>query len=108
MKDGGSANKTHVLDVANYNYWKPMMVAFLKSIGKKAWKVMIKGWKHLVITFEDGTTSLKPKAEWMDAEEEEALGNYKALNAILNGVDKNMSKLINTCSEAKKKHGRFS
>lgn len=46
---------------------------------------MIKGWKHLIITYKDGTTSLKPKVDWTD---DEALGNSKALNVILNGVNK--------------------
>lgn len=44
---------------------------------------------------------MKPKAEWTKDEDEEALGNSKALNAIFNGLDKNMFKLINTCTEAK-------
>lgn len=54
-----------------------------------------------MITYEDGTTSLKPEVKWTDAEDEEYLGNSKALNAIFNFVDKNMFRLINTCSEAK-------
>lgn len=62
---------------------------------------MIKGWKHPVVTFEDGTTSLNPKAEWTGVEDEEALGNTKALNFIFNSVDKKFFRLINTCSEAK-------
>ncbi|MCI58930.1 gag-pol polyprotein, partial [Trifolium medium] len=66
-----------------------------------AWKAIIKGWTHPVVTVEDGTTSLKPEAEWSEAEVNEALRNSKALNAIFNGVDKNMFKLINTCTEAK-------
>lgn len=101
MKDGGSVNKPPILDVTNYDYWKVMIVLFLKSLGNKGWKVVIKGWKHSVITSKDGTTSLKPEAEWTDVEDEEALGNSKPLNAISNGVDNNMFRLINTCSKAK-------
>ena len=33
--------------------------------------------------------------------DDEDFGNDKALNAIFNGVDKNMFRLINTCTEAK-------
>lgn len=76
------------------------MVAFLKSLGNKAWKVMLKGWKHLIIIVEDGTTNLKSETIWTNAEDEEALRNSKALNEIFNGVDKNMFRLINTCSKA--------
>lgn len=57
-----------------------------------------------MVASEDGITSLKPGAEWTDVEDDEddeALGNSKALSVIFNGVDKNMLRLINTCSEAK-------
>lgn len=65
-----------------------MMVDFLKSLGNKAWKTMIQGWKHPIITSKDDTTNLKPEADWTDAANNETLGNSKALNAIFNGVDK--------------------
>lgn len=39
---------------------------------------------------------IEPKVE-----DDEALGNSKALNIILKGVDKNMLRLINTCLEVK-------
>ena len=39
--------------------------------------------------------------EWTAAEDELALGNSKALNALFNGVDKNMFKLIKQCTVAK-------
>lgn len=61
-----------------------------------------KSVEHPVVTFEDGTINLKPEAEWTDAKDEEALENSKALNVIFNGVDKNMFRLINIYSEAKK------
>lgn len=73
------------------------MVSFLKSMGNKTGKSVIKWWTYPVVTFEDGTTSLKREVEWNDVEDEEALGNSKALNVIFNGVDKNMFMLINTC-----------
>lgn len=34
-------------------------------------------------------------------EDDEALGNSKSLSFIFNGVDKNMFRFINTCTEAK-------
>jgi len=36
------------------------------------------------------TGVVKPEEEWTVAEDELALGNSKALNALFNGVDKNM------------------
>lgn len=70
------------------------MVVFLKSMGNKAWKDVLKGSKHLVVTSKDGNTSLKLEVEWTD---DEALGSQKALNDIFNSVDKNMLRLIKTC-----------
>jgi hypothetical protein len=46
------------------------------------------------------TTVLKPE-EWTTAEDELDLGNSKALNALFNGVDKNMFRLIKQCTVAK-------
>lgn len=62
---------------------------------------MIKGWKHPVITSQDGSTSLKPEADWSKDEADEAFSNDKDLNVVFNGFDKNMFILINTCTEAK-------
>ncbi|XP_057444286.1 uncharacterized protein LOC130736472 [Lotus japonicus] len=61
------------------------------------------GWKHPVNIPKEGSSvgELKPEDEWNKEEDEEALGNSKALNAIFNGVDKNMFRLINTCTVAK-------
>lgn len=95
--DGWSINRPHVLDGKNYDYWKAKMLAFLISIDIKTWKVVVKGLKHLVITYEDGSTSLKPGANWSKDEYDKTLGNDKALNVIFNGVDKNMFRLIQTC-----------
>lgn len=100
--DVGSANMPLVLDGKNYDYWKSKMVAFLKSIVNKTWKIMVKGWKHPIITSQDGSTSLNPEVDWSKDEDDEDLGNNKSLNYIFNGVDKNIFRLINTCNEAKK------
>lgn len=58
-RDEGSVNKPLLLDETNYYYWKAKMVAFIKSIGSKTLKVVVKGWKHPKTTSEDGSTSLK-------------------------------------------------
>ena len=47
------------------------------------------------------TDELKPEENWTREEDELALGNSKALNALFNGVNKNIFKLINTCTVAK-------
>lgn len=75
IKDEGLVNKLHVLDGTNYDYWKTMMVTFLKFMDNKAWKYMIKWWTQPVVTFEYGTTSLKPQAQYTNVEDNEALGN---------------------------------
>ena len=46
-------------------------------------------------------TVLKPEEEWTTTEDELALSNSKALNALFNGVDKNMFRLIKQCVVAK-------
>lgn len=44
---------------------------------------------------------MKPKKDWELAEDEDALGNSRALNSIFDGVNKNIFKIINTCTKAK-------
>ncbi|XP_050896014.1 uncharacterized protein LOC127102712 [Lathyrus oleraceus] len=79
------------------------MVAFLKYMENKTWKAIIRGWKHPVVNGKDGkaTTKLKPEEGWSKEENELALGNSKDLNALFNGVDKNIFRLINTFTIAK-------
>ncbi|MCI44823.1 gag-protease polyprotein, partial [Trifolium medium] len=86
-----------------YDYWKSCMVAFLKSIDSKTWKTVVKGWDHPVVTDKDGnnTGELKSEEEWSKEEDELAHGNSKALNALFNGVDKNIFRLIKKCTVAK-------
>src|ERR1044072_7161334 len=93
-----------VLDGTNYDYWKARMTVFLKSIDYKTWKAIVNGWTPLVNkTTEGSSTTLdyKKEEDWTKEEDEEALSNSKALNANFNGVDKNMFRLINTCTVAK-------
>jgi len=102
-KEGGFVNKPPLLDDSNYDYWKSRMSAFLKSIDSKTWKSVLKGLEHLVALDKDGnrTAALKPEEEWTTTEDELSLANSKALNALFNGVDKNMFRLIKKCTVAK-------
>jgi len=64
---------------------------------------VFRGWEHPVVLDKDGhkTEVLKPEEEWTALEDELALAKSKALNALFNGVDKNMFKLIKKCDVAK-------
>jgi len=79
------------------------MVAFLKYIDSRTWKAVLKGWDHPLVKDKDGkdATELKPEDEWSKDADELALGNSKALNALFNGVDKNIFKMKNKCTMAK-------
>ena len=96
-------NRPPILDGSNYDYWKPRMIAIIKSLDSKAWKVVVKGWEHPVIIGPDKkpTTELKPEEYWSKEEDELAHGNSKALAAIFNGIDRNIFRLVNTCEVAK-------
>lgn len=59
------------------------------------------------VTIEDKTQSMKPEEYWSKEEDEKALGNFHAFNAIYNEVDKNIFRLINTCSSAKETWGKL-
>jgi len=79
------------------------MTTFLKSIDNNTWKVVLKGWDHPRVKDKHGnnTTELKQEEEWSKDEDDLAFGNNKALNALFNGVDKNMFRLINNFTVAK-------
>jgi hypothetical protein len=102
-KEGGFINRPPLLDGTNYDYWKSRISAYLKSIDSKTWKAVMKGWEHPVVLDKDDnkTTVLKPEDDWTLPEDELALANSKALNALFNGVDKNMFRLIKKCDVAK-------
>jgi len=102
-KEGWFVNRPPMLDGSNYDYCKPHISVFLKSIDIKTWKEILKGWEHPVTLDEDGnrTSVLKPEEEWTAAEDEVALRNSKALNDLFTGVDKNMFRLIKQSIVAK-------
>jgi len=101
LQEEGSVNIPPILDGTNYDYSKARMIAFLKSMENKTWKAVVKGRTHPVVTTRECTSTyvLNPKEEWSKEEDEEPLGNSKALNAIFNEVDKDMFRLINTIIE---------
>ena len=80
-KERGSVNRPLVLDGTNYGYWKALMVAFLKSMDIKSWKAIISGWTPLVTVDDKGTvTDTKAEKDWSAPEDEDVLGNSRALN----------------------------
>ncbi|KAK2415413.1 gag-protease polyprotein [Trifolium repens] len=100
-RNRGSINRPPVLNGSNYDYWKARMIAFIKFMDQKAWRAIITVWNHPIVSAEDGSSILKGEGDWTSEEETEANSNSKALNVIFNGVDENIFKLINTCTEAK-------
>src|ERR1044072_2364082 len=92
-------NRPPIPDGSNYDLWKPRMAAYIKSLDSRAWKSILNGWTHPVIIGEDDqpTGDLNPKEDWSKEDDELALENSKSQNAIFNGVDKNIFRLINTC-----------
>ncbi|WJX84054.1 hypothetical protein P8452_66664 [Trifolium repens] len=97
-RNGGSINRPPVLNGSNYDFWKPRMIAFIKSMDPKAWKAIVTGWNHPIVSAEDGSSRLKGERDWTPKEETEPNNNSKSLNVIFNGVDENIFKLINTCT----------
>ncbi|MCI50194.1 gag-pol polyprotein, partial [Trifolium medium] len=73
------------------------------SLDSRTWKVIVKGWDHPEIQDDNDvdTAELKLEEEWSTAEDNAAFGNSNALNALFNGVDKNMFRLIKKCTVAK-------
>ncbi|TYK19881.1 gag-pol polyprotein [Cucumis melo var. makuwa] len=76
------------------------MIFFIKTLDGRPWRAFVAGYEPLMITL-DGVSVPKPKVDWTDAEEQASVGNARALNAIFNGVDLNVFKLINSYSIAK-------
>ncbi|GAA0169523.1 hypothetical protein LIER_23988 [Lithospermum erythrorhizon] len=100
FKEGCSITRPPVLDRTNYTYWKARITPFLKSMDTRTWKAIPIGWTTPTVT-NDNLTTVKPEDDWTGEQQELALRNDKALNAIFNVVDLNLFKLINTCTVAK-------
>ncbi|TYK13606.1 gag-pol polyprotein [Cucumis melo var. makuwa] len=82
------------------SYWKPRMIFFIKTLDGKAWRALVAGYDPPMIIV-NGVSVPKPEVDWTDAEKQASVGNVRALNAIFNGVDLNVFKLINSCRTTK-------
>ncbi|KAK2429756.1 putative mitochondrial protein [Trifolium repens] len=103
-KEGGYMNRPPLLTgSANYDSWKSKMMAFLRSIDSKVWKVVLTGWEQPTYASKEGTSTgiVKPEVEWTTEEEAVANHNHKAIYALFNGVDTSVFKLIKNCVSAK-------
>ncbi|KAK2428670.1 gag-protease polyprotein [Trifolium repens] len=103
-KDGGYMNRPPLLNGStNYDSWKSKMTAFLRSIDRKVWKVVLTGWEHPTYASKEGTSMgvLKPEVEWTPEEETAAHYNHKAIYAVFNVVDTSVFKFIKNCVSAK-------
>src|ERR1044072_4177650 len=102
-EEGIFMNSPPILDGSNYDLWKPRMAAYINSVDNRAWKAILKGWTRPVIIGADNqpTSELKLEENWSKEDDELALANSKALNAIFGGVDRNIFRLIKTCEVAK-------
>ncbi|KAA0042306.1 gag-pol polyprotein [Cucumis melo var. makuwa] len=100
IREGLSASHPPILDDKNYSSWKPRMIFFIKTLDRKAWRALMAGYDPPMITV-NGVSVPKPEVDWTDAEEQASVGNVRALDAIFNGLDLNIFKLINSCSTAK-------
>ncbi|KAA0037776.1 gag-pol polyprotein [Cucumis melo var. makuwa] len=100
IKEGPSTSCSSVLDGKKYSYWKPRMIFFIKTLNGKTWRAFVIGYEPSMVTV-DGVSVSKPKVNWIEAEEQASVGNARAINAIFNGVDLNVFKLINSCTTAK-------
>lgn len=76
------------------------MATFLKPIDNKTWKLVVTG-QTLLQAAKNGRINPKLEIKWTKIEDEESFRNSHALNAIFNGIDKNIFWLINTCVFAK-------
>lgn len=58
-KEGGYVNRPSILDRTNFDRWKACMVAFLKYMDNKTWKVVINGQTPSKVTTEDNFVYVK-------------------------------------------------
>ena len=70
------------------------MHAFIKSMDELAWKAVLTGWSPPTKEDESGQEVPKRELEWTIEENMESSNNWKALNAIFNGVSPTQFKSI--------------
>ncbi|KAA0033148.1 gag-pol polyprotein [Cucumis melo var. makuwa] len=101
IREGNSTSRPPLLDGGNYGYWKSRMEAFLMSLDIRTWRAVISGWEYPTEKDEVGQTVRKSELKWTKDEDDAAIGNSRALNALFKAVDANIFKLINTYKLAK-------
>ena len=62
------------------------MRAFIKYMDELAWKAVLTGWTLSTKKVESGNNVLKNELNWTAKEDKKSSNNWKALNAIFNGV----------------------
>lgn len=70
---------------------------FIAKLGKF---IVVTGWEPSSVTI-DGKTTVKPEVEWTNAKDQTSFKISRALNAIYNGVNENVLKLIKICISTK-------
>lgn len=101
IREENSTTKAPFLGGGNYGYWKAHMAVFLMSLDMRSWRAIISGWENPIEKDETGKITRKSKLKWINEEDNAAVGNFCALNALFNVVDETIFKLINTCKSAK-------
>ena len=66
------------------------MVVLLMSLDMRSWRAIILEWEHPTEKDEIGKVTRKSKLKWTSEEDDAAVGNSRALNALFNVVDHNM------------------
>ncbi|KAA0035264.1 gag-pol polyprotein [Cucumis melo var. makuwa] len=69
IREGPSASRPLVLDGKNYSYWKPRMIFFIKTLDRRAWRVLVAGYEPPMMTV-DGVSIPKSKVDWIDDKEQ--------------------------------------
>lgn len=72
------------------------IVPFIYFIDHKTWKAVTHGLSPPMMTLKDKTEVFKHEKDWSPTEDEVVLINFKSLTTFYNGVNKNVSRLINT------------
>ncbi|KAA0040705.1 retrovirus-related Pol polyprotein from transposon TNT 1-94 [Cucumis melo var. makuwa] len=90
IREGNSTSRPPLLDGGNYGYWKSQTEAFLMSLDMRSWRAVISGWEYPTEKDEACQTVQKSELKWTKDEDDVALGNSRALNALFNVVDPNI------------------
>ncbi|KAA0038092.1 gag-pol polyprotein [Cucumis melo var. makuwa] len=97
IREGPSASRPPVLDGKKYSYWKPRMIFFIKTLDGNAWRALVVSYEPPTVIVDEVLVP-KPEVDWTNVEEQASVGNARVINAIFNGVDLNVFKLISSCT----------